>query len=202
MAAHRPATGPFRLRAAAGLLLRGLVALLGAAVLLLAGATPVTAAAAGTGASPVTAAAGGLGDWRWPVPGPPSVGRGFDPPSLRWAAGHRGVDLVAPAGSPVTAAGAGRVAFSGPLAGRGVVVVSHPDGTRTTYEPLLPAVSVGDPVSAGDLLGHLAPSAGHCLPRSCLHWGRLRGRVYLDPLALVGAARARLLPVWSRETGA
>ncbi len=98
----------------------------------------------------------------------------------------------------VYAAGAGVVRFAATVAGRGVVVVGHPDGTRTTYEPVGAVVPVGAAVAAGQLIGNLSPGGGHCLPRVCLHWGRLRGEVYLDPLALLGrSGPPRLLPVWA-----
>jgi murein DD-endopeptidase MepM/ murein hydrolase activator NlpD len=113
----------------------------------------------------------------------------------RWAAGHRGVDLALPAGAPVAAAAAGTVAFAGPVAGRPVVAVVHPDGVRTTYEPVVPVVRPGQPVVAGEVLGHLgAPT--HCDPDACLHWGARRGPdAYLDPLLLLVDRRVRLYPV-------
>jgi pyruvate/2-oxoglutarate dehydrogenase complex dihydrolipoamide acyltransferase (E2) component len=77
------------------------------------------------------------------------------------------------------------------LAGRGVVVVVHGD-LRTTYEPLAPSVRVGDAVDAGAVIGRLA-EGGHC--PGCLHWGLLRGDVYLDPVQLVRRGPSRLLPV-------
>jgi len=122
----------------------------------------------------------------------------FDPPPLPWAAGHRGVDLAAAAGTPVRAARAGVVSFVGTIAGTGVVAVTHP-GTgepplRTTYEPVRPTVAAGARVGAGEILGTVAAGSAHC-PRSCLHWGLLRGHRYLDPLALLGLGHARLLPV-------
>lgn len=125
-----------------------------------------------------------------PLPGP--VARGFDPPDRPWLPGHRGVDLLGAVGGRVVAAMAGRVVFAGNLAGRGVVVVSH--GTlRTTYLPLRPLVSVGEPVSAGQVIGRLA--AGHrCPGGTCLHWGLKRGDAYLDPLSLLDLAPIRLLP--------
>jgi hypothetical protein len=125
------------------------------------------------------------------------VVRAFDPPPQRWAAGHRGVDLLARDGVVVRAAGAGSVTFAGPLAGREVVVVTHADGTRTTYEPVLAMVTRGDRVRGGDALGRLSRAGGHCLPLTCLHWGRRRGDVYLDPMLLLRPGPARLLPVWS-----
>lgn len=134
----------------------------------------------------------------WPLQPQPEVVDGFDPPLEPWGAGHRGVDLLGSVGQQVRAALPGRVTFAGMLAGRGVVVVSHGD-TRTTYEPLAAAVSVGDPVAAGGRLGRLEGVGSHCFPRACLHWGWLRGETYLDPLDLVGGGPIRLLPLWRDE---
>ena len=75
------------------------------------------------------------------------------------------------------------------------MVVDHGD-TRTTYEPVLATLAVGDAVARGQPIGTLDLAGGHCLPRACLHWGWLRGDVYLDPLDLVGAGPVRLLPLW------
>jgi murein DD-endopeptidase MepM/ murein hydrolase activator NlpD len=130
----------------------------------------------------------------WPV-SPARVVRAFDPPPRPWLAGHRGADLAASPGVVVRAAGAGTVIYAGMIAGRGVVSVAHPDGLRTTYEPLTPAVRAGAVVPEGAPLGTL--TAGHpgCPAAACLHWGLLRGAVYLDPLALLGLGRVRLLPL-------
>jgi murein DD-endopeptidase MepM/ murein hydrolase activator NlpD len=149
------------------------------------------------GAAPARAAGEQRADWVWPLAGTPQVARGFDPPPQRWAAGHRGVDLLARADAVVRSAGAGSVTFAGRLAGRGVVVVAHADGTRTTYEPVLASVQRGDRVGVGQALGRLAVVGGHCVPLACLHWGRRRGEVYLDPMLLLRPGPARLLPVWA-----
>lgn len=130
----------------------------------------------------------------WPLLPRPVVISGFDPPETRWGAGHRGVDLAGRLGDTVRAARPGRVAFASTLAGRGVVVVDHGD-TRTTYEPVVAAVRVGQAVAAGDPLGRLELAGSHCLPAACLHWGWRRGDRYLDPLLLVGAGPVRLLPL-------
>jgi len=147
---------------------------------------------------PAAEAAGAGTSWRWPLEPVPSVVAPFRAPAGPFAAGHRGVDLAAVVGAVVRAAGPGTVAFAGPVAGRPVVSVDHPGGLRTTYEPVTPAVTRGDPVAGGDPLGAVSTAPGHCLPATCLHWGLRRGGVYLDPLALVGAGAAvRLLPVWA-----
>jgi murein DD-endopeptidase MepM/ murein hydrolase activator NlpD len=136
------------------------------------------------------------GGYRWPLDGSPQVVRRFEPPPLPWQAGHRGVDLAAAPGAVVRAAGAGTIVFAGRIAGRGVVSVAHPGGLRTTYEPVdIDGLAVGASVAAGDPLGRLA--AGHlgCPAAACLHWGLRRGERYLDPLALLGLGRVRLLPL-------
>ena len=133
--------------------------------------------------------------WRAPLDGPLDVLRPFAPPLERWLPGHRGVDLAAEVGSTVRAAGPGTVTWAAPLAGRGVVVVSHPDGRRTTYEPVAASVQVGDDIVAGDVLGVIDHGDVHCggLP-SCLHWGPRRGRDYLDPMLALRRGRPVLLP--------
>nr|WP_246273760.1 M23 family metallopeptidase [Phytohabitans houttuyneae] len=133
--------------------------------------------------------------FRWPLDGPPHVVRRFDPPPSPWLAGHRGVDLAAVPGVTVRAAGAGTVHFAGRVAGRGVVSVNHPNGLRTTYEPLEPTVTAGQAVAAGDEIGTLAAGHAGCAAQACLHWGLRRGEEYLDPLALLGLGRVRLLPL-------
>ncbi|MEZ0163887.1 murein hydrolase activator EnvC [Kineococcus sp. LSe6-4] len=130
--------------------------------------------------------------WTWPVD-PHLVVRTFDDVG-RYDAGHRGVDLAAAGGTPVVAVAAGQVTFAGPVAGRGVVVVAHPDGLRTTYEPVEAGVRAGQPVAAGALLGTVAAQPAHC-PAACLHLGVRRGETYLDPLALLRAAPPVLLPL-------
>jgi murein DD-endopeptidase MepM/ murein hydrolase activator NlpD len=136
--------------------------------------------------------------WSWPLDGSPTVLRGFELPAAPWLAGHRGVDLSTSAGAPVRAAGAGTVTFAGWVGGLPVVAVTHPDGLRTTYQPVLASVVRGDKVTRGAILGRVSAAGSHCLPIACLHWGVRRGSAYLDPLSLVGAdIRIRLLPVWS-----
>ncbi|MFC9329438.1 M23 family metallopeptidase [Kitasatospora sp. NPDC057015] len=146
----------------------------------------------------VSSAAGAGPGRAWPVGGPAALIRRFEAPPTRWAAGHRGVDLMADAGVEVRSAAPGVVTFSGVVAGRPVVTVSHPGSgvppLRTTYLPVAGTLPVGTPVSAGLPIGRLAPGVGHCA-EGCLHWGLLRGDRYLDPLALFGAGAARLLPL-------
>ena len=135
------------------------------------------------------------GRYQWPTGGPATVVEDFDPPAVVWGRGHRGVDLAAAQGTQIRSAAAGTVAFAGMVAGRPVVSIDHPDGIRTTYEPVEPAVSAGDAVSAGQVIGTLL--AGHRSDGVCaLHWGARTGpKTYINPLRLLQPAVIRLKPL-------
>lgn len=129
--------------------------------------------------------------WAWPVSGRHTRVRAFEPASSPWGPGHRGVDLPGQVGDPVGATEAGVVRHVGIVAGRGTVTVVHRDGLRSTYEPVLGSVRVGEPVAAGDVLGVLAPGT-HC-PGPCLHLGAVRDDGYVDPWPLLRGARPVVL---------
>ena len=129
----------------------------------------------------------------WPLDPTPDVVAHFDPPTQQWGAGHRGVEhgklLQRVDDGLDDERQEGQL-----LPGRGVVTVDH-GGVRTTYEPVTASVRRGDHVDTGQVIGILQVFGSHCFPRACLHWGALRGKVYLDPLTLVGAGPVRLLPL-------
>ncbi|WP_416973220.1 M23 family metallopeptidase [Streptomyces sp. 4F14] len=130
----------------------------------------------------------------WPVTPRPPVLRPYEPPPTPYAAGHRGVDLSAPPGTPVRAVSRARVAFAGRVAGRGVVTLElTATGLHTTYEPVRPTVSGGDEVEEGQIIGEVEPGGTHCaIP--CLHWGLKQGDTYLNPWSLLPRTPPRLLP--------
>jgi murein DD-endopeptidase MepM/ murein hydrolase activator NlpD len=149
---------------------------------------------------PATAAPEPVG--RWPLDPEPEVVRGFEPPPTPYASGHRGVDLAGTPGQVVLAALPGTVGFAGSIGGKPVVTVLH-GGRRTTYEPVVASVEVGQRVAAGEALGRLVVTDSHCFPAACLHWGLIEGtgddEEYVDPLSLVGGGPVRLLPLWREE---
>ncbi|MFC6162942.1 M23 family metallopeptidase [Kribbella jiaozuonensis] len=130
----------------------------------------------------------------WPLQPRPEVVHGFELPAKPWLPGHRGVDLAGHPGQPVLAATPGTITYAGPLAGRGIITITT-GRRRTTYEPVVPAVSVGATVTTGTIIGRLSTAGSHCLPRTCLHWGLLQGKQYLNPLTLVPNRPVRLLPL-------
>jgi len=91
----------------------------------------------------------------------PRVIRPFEKPAQRWSAGHRGVDLAVPENDRrVYAPAPGKVVFSGTVVNRKVLVIAHPDGRRSTFEPMNETLPVGTTVTAGDVIGTVADAAG------------------------------------------
>lgn len=146
-------------------------------------ATPATTTTSGPGApSPRWAS---RSEWQWPLAGEPELVRAFRAPAQPWLAGHRGVDLAASPGAQVRAPAAGVVVFTGVVVDRGVLVLAHPGGLRTSYEPVTDGAAVGTVVARGDPVARVGTGQPHCPVRVCLHWGVRRGEVYLDPMGLL-----------------
>lgn len=139
--------------------------------------------------------------YRVPVSGAVRIAHGFSPPRTRYGPGHLGVDLATVPGEAVYAAAAGTVTFSGAVAGRSVVVLLHPDGFSTEYEPLRPVVHRGQVVAAGTVLGRVTGSHHGCASDRCLHWGARHGEVYLDPLSLLRPLGVVRLVPWEWQPG-
>lgn len=127
-----------------------------------------------------TAPANAAGTWAWPVTGP--VIRAFDPPDSPYGAGHRGIDIAAPAGSIVLAPADGRVAFVGPVGGRLFLTIDHSGGLESTYSWVASLdVRKGDVVHRGQPVAR--SGAGHTGdPVPNLHLGVKLDDIYVDPL--------------------
>jgi murein DD-endopeptidase MepM/ murein hydrolase activator NlpD len=114
-----------------------------------------------------------------PVRGP--ITRHFEPPPTPYSAGHRGIDLAVPEGTPVVATEAGVVAFAGQVGGELFVSIDHPAGLRSTYS-FLSAVLVSQ--GQGVVQSQPVARSGAChagAPDPCLHFGIRRAGEYLDP---------------------
>jgi murein DD-endopeptidase MepM/ murein hydrolase activator NlpD len=132
-------------------------------------------AAAGSSAvaGPVRAGAGGL---VWPVNGPI-----VSPFGMRWGRLHAGVDIAAPAGTPIRAAKAGRVVLLGPTSGYGnYICLDHGGGLSTCYAHLSSyGTSSGASVSQGQVIGAVG-CTGHCFGDH-LHFETRMGGAPVNP---------------------
>ncbi|MDR2799052.1 MAG: M23 family metallopeptidase [Bifidobacteriaceae bacterium] len=121
--------------------------------------------------------------WIWPVQ-PKMIIRDFDPPIIKYLAGHRGVDLLTTAGAPILAPEDGVISFSGEVALKPVVTVRI-NGLKSTFEPAVTLFPVGTPVKKGMPIGTVvSPDTyiNHCEPQTCVHWGiKNDAGDYFDP---------------------
>jgi murein DD-endopeptidase MepM/ murein hydrolase activator NlpD len=104
---------------------------------------------------------------------------------------HHGVDIAAPAGTPIRAMQNGRVEHAGAWGGYGLsVVIRHGRSTRTLYAHMSRLdVREGDRVRGGQLIGAVGSTGSATGPH--LHfevwrWGRPD-----DPVPLLGGWRGR-----------
>ena len=102
---------------------------------------------------------------------------------------HGGVDYAVPVGTPVRAAGRGRVTFAGERGGYGnLVIIEHPDGRETRYAHLSEInVRVGQTVDGDAVIAASGDTGNVSGPH--LHFEvRVDGRP-VDPLQQVGRVR-------------
>ncbi len=92
--------------------------------------------------------------------------------STRQTVFHGGLDLVAPVGTPVLAAGDGVVAFVGNQAAYGnLVVINHAEGLQTRYAQLKRLdVTVGQTVTRGQPIATVGQSGRPSSPEPHLHF--------------------------------
>lgn len=135
--------------------------------------------------------------WQSPVPHS-SIRSGFEAAEA-FGSGHRGVDLPAQPGTTILAVAVATVVLARQVAGKPVVVLLVDDTdlgrVRVTYEPVLPLAAAGTRVIAGQPIGTLAATGGHCgRTPHCLHLGIKRDGRYLDPGPFIPTGRIVLKP--------
>jgi murein DD-endopeptidase MepM/ murein hydrolase activator NlpD len=123
------------------------------------------------------------------------VSSGFNPhrlhPILNLIRGHMGTDYAAPTGTPVHAAGDGRVSFAGRRGGYGnALIISHNNSVSTLYGHMsrfARQVRVGAHVQQGDVIGYVGMSGLATGPH--LHYEYLVNGVHKNPqtVPLAGA---------------
>ena len=129
--------------------------------------------------------------WRWPVSG--EIERGYSVEALSydvtmadWRT-HDGIDILAPQGEVVVAAGDGEVVSvtQDDLYGT-TVVIDHGEGIKTTYSNLAdtPTVAAGDRVKGGDVIGSVGKTALCEIGQgSHMHFAMSRDGASIDPTA-------------------
>jgi murein DD-endopeptidase MepM/ murein hydrolase activator NlpD len=121
--------------------------------------------------------ASGSSGFIWPVNGTLTSTFGW-----RWGRMHEGIDIGAPAGTPIAAAASGVVIYAGWLGGYGnLVVIDHGGGIATAYAHQSSiAVGVGQQVSQGQTIGYVG-STGHSTGNHLHFEVRVQGSA-VDPL--------------------
>jgi murein DD-endopeptidase MepM/ murein hydrolase activator NlpD len=127
----------------------------------------------------------------WPINGVLTqpfgcTGFGWEPPLGNCAHFHNGIDLAAPLGTHIKAAGGGRVVFAGPLSdGAWVVIIAHSASLQTWYAHLqtrIP-VRVGQFVRQGQTIGYVGMTGNTTGPH--LHWMVELNGTFVNPRLFV-----------------
>ncbi len=125
---------------------------------------------------------------QWPVPGHTRISSPFGNrihPILNVQKFHSGIDIPAPSGRPVVAAGSGTVVSSSYLGSYGnAVIIDHGGGIMTLYahnSRLL--VSNGDKVSKGQNVALIGSTGGSTGPH--LHFEVRKNGKYMNPISYV-----------------
>ncbi|HVV85932.1 MAG TPA: peptidoglycan DD-metalloendopeptidase family protein [Kofleriaceae bacterium] len=94
---------------------------------------------------------------------------------------HPGLDIAAPAGAPVVAAGSGKVIHAGPAGTYGnMIAIRHADGTETRYAHLSEVdVKVGQQIEGGAFMGKVGSTGRSTGPH--LHFEVRRDGKAVDP---------------------
>lgn len=151
-------------------------------------------------AAAMAAAANAAGTW---TGGPSGLGNPL-PGSIitQWfSAAHNGLDMAAPQGTRIGAAGPGVVSFSGWSAygGGNEVHVDHPNGLQTWYAHLAsPGIGAGSTVQGGSYLGPVGSTGNSTGPH--LHFMVLNGGWpnVMNPAPFIGLANGGIVPTFDQ----
>jgi murein DD-endopeptidase MepM/ murein hydrolase activator NlpD len=133
-------------------------------------------------------------------------------PILNRIRGHMGTDYAAPTGTPIHAAGDGRVSFEGTRGGYGnAIVLLHSNNVSTLYGHMsrfAKNIRLGSHVNQGDVIGYVGMTGLATGPH--LHYEYLMNGVHMDPQTVrlpgaeplraesLGAFRSTAAPLLSR----
>ncbi len=130
------------------------------------------------------------GSMKWPLPGHYNITSDYKMrtnPVTGVYGQHTGIDISAPKGTSIVAAGAGTVVSAGWNKAYGWrIIISHGGGIQTLYAHMTSfAVSEGDYVNAGDTIGYVG-STGNSTGNH-LHFSVLVNGSYVSPWGYVSA---------------
>ncbi len=115
-------------------------------------------------------------------------------PVLHRYRAHLGVDFGARRGTPIRAAGNGRITFCGRKGGYGnVIIINHGGGYKTLYAHMSRfrhGMRRGKYVKQGQVIGYVGSTGLSTGPH--LHFGLYRGNRAINPLRVVHIAKSRL----------
>jgi len=129
----------------------------------------------------------------WPMSGDVTqnfgcTGFSWEPPLGSCSHFHRGIDIVAPYGTPVQAAGDGTIVYIGWNYADGadpawIVIIAHSAGLQTWYAHMSPShpngISTGSSVAKGQVIGYEG-STGHSTGAH-LHWAVMLNGDFVNP---------------------
>jgi len=126
--------------------------------------------------------------------------RRWHPVLKRWKA-HLGVDFAARSGTPVRAAGSGRVIYAQNAGSYGnLIKIRHSDGYETRYAHMRSfrrGMRRGKYVKKGDVIGYVGTTGRSTGPH--LHFELRKDGVAIDPLKVVHVTKKRLRGIKKRE---
>lgn len=115
-------------------------------------------------------------------------------PILRKYRAHLGIDYAAKTGTPIMAAGDGKIVFAGVTNGYGnVIKVQHADGFLTLYahqKSFRPGIKNGLQVSKNQVIGYVGSTGLSSGPH--LHFGLYKDNQAIDPLKVVQVTTKKL----------
>ncbi len=133
------------------------------------------------------------GTLAWPMAGDMTqpfgcTGFGWEPPLGSCDHFHRGIDLVAPEGTPVKSAGDGTIVYIGWNYADGadpawIVVIAHSEGLQSWYAHMQPrypgGIGIGSHVDKGQVIGYEG-NTGHSTGAH-LHWAVMLNGEFVNP---------------------
>jgi murein DD-endopeptidase MepM/ murein hydrolase activator NlpD len=127
------------------------------------------------------------GSFIWPLAGTVTqefgcTGFPWEPPYGNCAHFHQGIDIAAPLGSRIHAAGAGKVIYAGPLSdGAWVVIIAHSQHLISLYGHVKTNIPVhaGQFVSQGQLIAYVGMTGHTTGPH--LHWAVELDHTWVNP---------------------